>query len=86
MVPLVIEDFSIDDACTTYQMRGGSGQPTFSGFCPKCGSPLTRRSARMSDRVYVHASSLDDPGRYEPEKSIYPDSAQPWDRAAIIRG
>jgi len=85
MMPLVLEDFKISDTCKTFQMLGGSGQLTFSGFCPNCGSQITRNSQRMSDRIYVHASSLDDPRKYEPEKSIYPDSAQDWDQEAIIR-
>ena len=85
MMPLAIEHFSITDTCKTYEMLGGSGQSTFSGFCPDCGSQITRNSQRMSDRIYVHASSLDDPGKYKPEKSIYPNSAQVWDKAAIIK-
>lgn len=84
MVPLALADFVIGEACKTYEMLGGSGQPTYSGFCPECGSQLTRRSARMSDRIYVHASSLDDPSKYRPEKSIYSGSAQLWDKMAII--
>ncbi|GAB5464150.1 MAG: hypothetical protein HoeaKO_42410 [Hoeflea alexandrii] len=83
-MPLRVADFMIGEACKTYKMLGGSGQPTYSGFCPECGSQLTRSSARMSDRVYVHASSLDDPGKYCPEKSIYSGSAQSWDKVAII--
>ena len=85
MYPLSIEGFCISDACKSYEMSGGSGQPTFSGFCPNCGSQLTRNSSRMSDRIYVHAASLDEPSSYEPEKSIYAKSAQSWDKAAIIR-
>jgi len=85
MVPLAIEGFEIGDACKTYEMLGGSGQPTYSGFCPNCGSPLTRNSARMNDRIYVHASSLDYPARYSPEKSIYSSAAQDWDKTAIIQ-
>jgi hypothetical protein len=85
MVPLTIEGFEIGDAYKTYEMLGGSGQPTYSGFCPDCGSPLTRNSARMNDRIYVHASSLDDPASYSPEKSIYSSAAQNWDKTAIIQ-
>ena len=84
MMPLDRESFSIGAACQTFEMTGGSGQSTYSGFCPTCGSPLTRRSAMMSERVYVHAASLDDPGRYRPKMSIYGDAAQPWDRCAVI--
>ena len=84
MLPLAIDDFSINAECKTYEMLGGSGQPTFSGFCPNCGSQITRNSSRMSDRIYVHAASLDDPSQYKPEKSIYSGAAQSWDEAAII--
>ena len=83
MMPLDCETFSIGDDCKTFEMVGGSGQPTYSGFCPNCGSQLIRRSERMNDRVYVHAASLDDPGRYAPDKSIYSDSAQTWDSSVI---
>ena len=84
MMPLANGSFVIGDACKTYEMSGDSGQPTYSGFCPNCGSQLTRHSNLMSDRVYVHASSLDDPSKYTPEKSIYSDAAQPWDATAIV--
>jgi hypothetical protein len=84
MLPLEIDGFSISGDCKTYEMIGGSGQPTFSGFCPNCGSQLTRNSSRMGDRIYVHAASLDEPSSYHPEKSIYANSAQTWDECAII--
>ena len=67
-------------------MTGGSGQSTYSSFCPNCGSPLTRQSERMSDRIYVHAASLDDPSDYAPAKSIYSEAAQHWDDAIIKDG
>jgi hypothetical protein len=84
MMPRIIDTFSIFDACKIYDMKGGSSKPTYSGFCPNCGSQLTRRSTTMGDRIYVHASSLDDPRRYAPKKSPFPDAAQPWDAKSII--
>ncbi len=83
MMPMIAETFKIGDACKTYQMTGGSGRLTFSGFCPNCGSQLTRRSEMMSQLIYVHAAALDDPSKYAPEKSIYSDAAQCWDDAVI---
>ena len=83
MLPLVAEAFDISESCKAYTMTGGSGRATYSGFCPICGSPLTRRSDLMPDRVYVHAASLDDPSLYMPARSIYADAAQPWDDAVI---
>jgi len=85
MFPLAAAGFSIGDDCKSYEMPGGSGQPTFSGFCPVCGSQLTRNSSRMSDRIYVHAGSLDDPSRYRSVRSIYAESAPSWDQCAIIK-
>ncbi|WP_425038155.1 GFA family protein [Primorskyibacter sp. S187A] len=85
MVPLQRASFEISADCTIYEMRGGSGQPTFSGFCPGCGSQIFRRSTRMPDRMYVHAASLDDPTIYAPDISLYPEAAQPWDRDSIIQ-
>jgi len=86
MMPLTAESFSIGEDCKTFEMSGGSGRPTYSGFCPKCGSQITRRSELMSDRIYVHAASLDDPTKYVPTKSIYSNAAQPWDDAIIENG
>ncbi|WP_425441412.1 GFA family protein [Ruegeria halocynthiae] len=34
MVPLVAKSLSIGDALKTFEMTGGSGRSTFSGFCP----------------------------------------------------
>jgi hypothetical protein len=79
MMPLVVDTFVVSGVCRIYEMTGGSGQPTYSGFCPNCGSPLTRRSERMNDRICVHAASLDDPSRYIPARSTCPENAQPWD-------
>lgn len=85
MMPLVAETFEVEGITTEYEMTGGSGRSTWSSFCPTCGSPLTRRSERMGDRVYVHASSLDEPDRYKPSRSIYSDAAQPWDQPVAER-
>ncbi|MDD9908917.1 MAG: GFA family protein [Ahrensia sp.] len=85
MVPLSVESFSITGPVKTFEMIGGSGQPTFSGFCSNCGSQIARRSQRMSDRIYVHAASLDDPSHHRPQKSLHSGAVQPWDEASIIK-
>ena len=79
MMPLDRASLQVEGTLQEFQMTGGSGNPTWGSFCPTCGSPISRRSARMSDRVYVHAGSLDDPAVYEPAMNIYTDSATPWD-------
>ena len=83
MTPLLADSFSMSEGGKQYQMQGGSGLATYSWFCPNCGSPLARRSERRSEFVYVHAASFDEPSKYAPEKSIYSDAAQVWDRSII---
>ena len=79
MLPLVAGSFVLHGPVREFEMAGGSGRPTWSVFCGSCGAPLMRRSQRMSDRVYVHAASLDDPALYRPERVIYAEAAQDWD-------
>ncbi|MES0808241.1 GFA family protein [Roseibium sp. SCPC15] len=63
------------------EYKGGSdaGAETYSGFCPVCGSPLTSRTARFPERIYVHAATLDDPGMFAPTFNVFEECAQPWD-------
>ena len=83
MVPMQAAGFQISGELREFEMAGGSGQSTFSGFCPNCGSQILRRSVRSGDRLYVHAASLDDPTVYQPENLIYTESAQPWDKPEL---
>jgi hypothetical protein len=79
MMPLTALSFSVDGTLKEYEMTSASGRSTWGGFCADCGSPLTRRSERSPERVYVHAGSLSSPANYAPTLVIYEDSAQPWD-------
>ena len=79
MVPLCRSGFETQGNYRVFEMVGGSGAPTWSGFCGTCGAPLTRSSKRMAKHIYVHAGSLDDPTLYNPKRFIYAEAAQPWD-------
>lgn len=79
MMPLLAASFSTVGTLKEFEMTAASGLSTWGGFCPDCGSPLTRRSERSPERVYVHAGSLAMPNDYRPEMVIYGDSAQAWD-------
>ena len=83
MVPLIAERFAATADPKISEMTGGSGRSTFSGFCPNCGSQLTRQSERGKERIYVHAGTLDDPSIYQPQKSIYTEGAPEWDGGVI---
>lgn len=83
MMPLDEATFQITDACKVFEMTGDTGGRSLSGFCPDCGSQLTRRFDTLSGEVFVHAASLDDPTAYTPSRSIFTGSAQPWDHDII---
>lgn len=50
-----------------------------SAFCPECGCPVYKITARFPDRMYFPAASLDDPAKFKPGKNVWPQSKQPWD-------
>ena len=80
LFPFDAGTFTITGTPTEYRMTGDAGRDTWSSFCPDCGSPLTRRSAVMPQRIYTYAGSLDDPAQHQPEAALFEDSAQPWDK------
>lgn len=49
-------------------------------FCPRCGTPLTFRSSRVSDEVDVTTCSLDDPERLPPKDHTRTNSKLSWVR------
>jgi len=64
---------------TLWDLVGDSGNVKSRAFCPRCGSPVYMTFAAMPDVFTVHAASLDDPGRYQPQVVTYAARAQAWD-------
>ncbi|MCE2487505.1 MAG: GFA family protein [Desulfurellaceae bacterium] len=58
---------------------GTSGNQTYRGFCPECGSPISARADLISAIRGISAASLDDPSQLELVADIWTASAQPWD-------
>ncbi|MGE0826425.1 MAG: GFA family protein [Candidatus Binatia bacterium] len=58
---------------------GASGNKTYRGFCPECGSPVSARADLIPDIRGLSAASMDDPSRLELVAEIWTASAQPWD-------
>ncbi len=50
------------------------------GFCNRCGTPLTYRSAQRPGEVDVTIGSLDEPGLAVPVDHIWMQDASAWDR------
>ena len=62
-----------------FEQEADSGAATYSGFCPRCGSPVISKTARFPDRLYFHAATLDDPSAFAPKFAVFEEAAQPWD-------
>jgi hypothetical protein len=64
---------------THWDIIGDSGNVKSRGFCPTCGSPAYLTFAAMPDLFTIHAASLDDPGRYQPQMVTYRVRGYTWD-------
>jgi len=64
---------------THWDMVGDSGNVKTRGFCPTCGAPVSLTFAAMPDLFTVHAASLDDPARYQPQAVTYTMRGHAWD-------
>ena len=56
-----------------------AGGHNLRGFCPHCGSRITGAEDPARGVIAVVASSLDDPGWFEPKLDMFVADAQPWD-------
>jgi hypothetical protein len=61
-----------------FDVIADSGKKISRGFCPTCGSPLFGVFEAMPDVMGVRATSLDDPGKFQPGMNIYMSSALAW--------
>jgi hypothetical protein len=62
-----------------WDVAGDSGNVKTHSFCPTCGSPVYLTFAAMPDVFTVHATSLDDPSRFEPQALTYNVRGYAWD-------
>ncbi|MCG8546009.1 MAG: GFA family protein [Alphaproteobacteria bacterium] len=73
------EDIELSGEIKYFAQKADSGYETLSGFCPACGSPISSETARMPERLYLHAATLDDPSIFKPSFVVFEEAAQPWD-------
>ncbi|MCM5680166.1 GFA family protein [Schlegelella sp. S2-27] len=64
---------------TRWDVVADSGNVKTRAFCPTCGSPVYMTFSDMPDVFTVHAASLDDPGRYQPQLVTYTVRGHAWD-------
>ena len=76
---LALDAVALTGAVRYFAQTADSGHVTYSGFCPRCGSPVLSKTDRFPDRLYFHAATLDDPSTFAPTFAVFKDAAQPWD-------
>src|SRR5271170_4074813 len=73
-------DVKLQGEATLWDVAGDTGNVKTHAFCPACGSPVYLTFAAVPDLFTVHAASLDDPSRYEPQAVTYTVRSYAWDR------
>jgi hypothetical protein len=63
----------------TWLVAGDSGNERAHAFCPACGTPVYLTFAAMPELIAVHAGSLDEPGRFDPQVVTYAVRGHAWD-------
>lgn len=74
------KDVKLQGKAAHWDMVADSGNVKTRAFCPACGSPVYLTFAAMPDFFTVHATSLDEPGRYAPQAVTYAARRHAWDR------
>ena len=73
-------DVTITGEAKSWRVAGDSGNEKIHAFCPTCGTPVYLTFAAMPDLIAIHAASLDDPGRFDPQVVTYSVGGHSWDK------
>jgi hypothetical protein len=81
------EGVKLEGEASQWDIVGDSGNVKTRAFCPTCGSPVYMTFAAMPGVFTVHAASLDDPSRYQPQAVTYAVRGYAWDHLdpAIVK-
>ena len=67
-------------SATHWDIAGDSGNVKTHSFCPTCGSPVYLTFSAAPALFTVHAASLDEPSRYQPQAVTYRVRGYGWDK------
>ncbi|EJC73803.1 aldehyde-activating protein [Rhizobium hidalgonense] len=70
----------LEGQASHWQRVADNGNVKTRGFCPTCGAPVYLTFSYMPDFFTIHAASLDEPERYQPEMATYTMRGLAWDR------
>ena len=61
-----------------YESLADSGNTTWRGFCPKCGSHIFTKGSGRPDLIGIRLGALDDSDLVTPQATIWTESAPTW--------
>jgi hypothetical protein len=73
-------DVKVTGNASEWRVAGDSGNQKIHAFCPTCGTPVYLTFAAMPDLFTIPATSLDDPGLFNPQVLTYSKSGHAWDK------
>jgi hypothetical protein len=72
-------DVTITGEANDWRVAGDRGNEKVHAFCPTCGTPVYLTFVAMPDLIAVTASSLHDPGLFNPRVVTYISRGHVWD-------
>jgi hypothetical protein len=70
---------TLEGQARLWDVVADSGNTKTHAFCGTCGAPVYLTFKAMPDLFTIHAASLDDPARFEPQAITYAIHAHAWD-------
>jgi hypothetical protein len=73
------DDVKITGQPSIWRMIADSGNEKAQAFCPTCGTPVYVTFVAMPEVTAIQATSLDDPGQFNPHAVTYTARGYAWD-------
>lgn len=72
-------EVELTGTAATWRVTADNGNVKSHAFCPTCGTPVYLTLSDAPELIVFHATSLDDPGLFEPEQVLFGVRGHAWD-------
>ena len=72
-------EVNLTGKASEWRVTADSGNDKIHAFCPVCGTPVYLTFVAMPELIAFHATSLDDPGNFNPQALTYSVRGHAWD-------
>lgn len=74
-----VAEVTVTGKASTWRVADDNGNEKVHAFCATCGTPVYLTFVARPETIAVHATSLDDPGLFNPRVVTYAVRAHTWD-------